>query len=176
MTALLSILLNPRVLLGIAAAAVLAFAGLKLYHAGQASTQVEFDAWKLAAAENRMLADRAQRAEEQRRQEVVNQEAKDAAQKLTQARADGVAAAAARDSMRDQLSTFLAAVHRAGQDPAPPAGGSRVRGPDPLDLLADLYSRADDEAGVLAGYADELRIRGASCERITDRLQPPAGQ
>jgi len=53
---------------------------------------------------------------------------------------------------------------------------ARVSEADPLDLLAELYSRADDEAGVLAGYADELRIRGASCERISDRLQPRAGQ
>ena len=176
MTALLSILLNPRVLLAIAAAAVLGFAGLKLYRAGQADTQADFDAWKLAAAESRVLADRAQRTEEQRRQDIVNQEIKNAAQELDQARAADAAASAAHERVRNQLSAFLAAVRRAGQDPVPAFGSPRVSGPDPLDLLADLYSRSDEAAGAIAAYADELRIRGATCERIADRLQPPASQ
>ena len=68
--------------------------------ANVARAQKEFADWKTAAAESRILADRAQRVEEQRRQAAANQEAQDAAQKLTQARADAAIANAAAGKLR----------------------------------------------------------------------------
>ncbi|WP_431276292.1 DUF2514 family protein [Variovorax ureilyticus] len=141
--------------------------------ANVARTQKEFADWKTNAAETRLLADRAQRTEEQRKQEVATKEAEDAAQKLTQARADAAIANAAAGKLRDQLAAYITSVHRAGQDPAPAAGSAGVASADPLDLLADLYSRSDEAAGAIAQYADELRIRGLAAERIADGLQPP---
>ena len=141
--------------------------------ANVARSQREFADWKTAAAENRILADRAQRTEEQRRQTAANQEAQDAAQKLTRARADAAIANAAAGKLREQLTAYIAAVRRASQEPSPATGGESVAGADPLDLLAELYSRSDEAAGRIAEYADELRIRGLAAERIADRLQPP---
>lgn len=172
MTAL-TVLLNPRAWFALALAAALAFAGVKVYGAGEAHVQTAFDQWKLTAEENRQLAAKAQRIEQERRQTVNDKEADDASQKLVQARADVLIANAAHDRVRDQLAAFIAAVHRASQDPGAAAGGARVAGADPLDLLADLYSRSDEAAGAIAGYADELRIRGLAAEHIADGLQPP---
>lgn len=159
-------------LLAVAAllAAVFAFG----YRSGCAAVQTDFDEWKVTAQESRLLADRAQRVEEQRKQTVADGEAKDAAQKLTQARADAARAAAARDGVQGQLAAYIAAVRRAGAQSDAPTGSARQSGADPLDLLAQLYSRSDGAAGTIADYADELAIRGASCERISDGLQPAA--
>ncbi|MDQ0082958.1 putative iron-regulated membrane protein [Variovorax boronicumulans] len=136
--------------------------------------KLEFSEWKTTAAENRILADRAQRNEEQRKQAVADKEAQDANSKLVQARADAVVASAAASRLRDQLAAYIAAVRRAGQDPSPATGGKGQPGADPLDLLAQLYGRTDEAAGAIGGYADDLAIRGASCERIADGLQPPS--
>ena len=37
-----------------------------------------------------------------------------------------------------------------------------------LDLLANLYRRADERAGELAQIADDARRRGSACEAIHD--------
>lgn len=142
--------------------------------ANVARAKLEFSEWKTAAAENRILADRAQRTEEQRKQAVADKEAQDANRKLVQARADAVIADAAAGKLRGQLAAYIAAVRRASQDPAAPSGGQGQPGADPLDLLAQLYGRADEAAGAIGQYADDLAIRGAACERTADGLQPAA--
>ncbi|SDX11909.1 Protein of unknown function [Variovorax sp. YR634] len=142
--------------------------------ANVARAKLEFSEWKTIAAENRILADRAQRTEEQRKQAVADKEAQDANSKLVQARADAVIASAAAGKLRDQLAAYIAAVRRASQDPAATARGKGQPGADPLDLLAQLYGRTDEAAGAIGNYADDLAIRGASCERISDALQPPS--
>lgn len=140
--------------------------------ANVARAQLAFSEWKTAAAENRILADRAQRTEEQRKQAVADKEANDANTKLARAHADAAVADAAASRMRGQLAAYIAAVRRASQDPASATGGARQPGSDPLDLLAQLYGRTDDAAGAISKYADNLAIRGAACERIGDGLQP----
>jgi hypothetical protein len=170
----MTILLNPKVWIALALAAVLAFAGAFLYRAGRAAVQSEFTQWKLTAQENRLLADRAQRTEEQRRQAVADQEAQNANSKLVRARADAVIANAAAGKLRGQLAAYIAAVRRASQGAAAAAGGASQPSADPLDLLAQLYGRTDDAAGAIGQYADQLAISGAACERIADGLQPPS--
>lgn len=169
-------LLNPKVWFAIALAAVLAFAGFFIYRAGRATVQVEFTQWKLAAQENRILADRAQRTEEQRKQSIADKEAEDASQKIVRARADVAIANAAAGKLRDQLTAYIAAVRRASQDTGPTTGSASQPSTDPLDLLAELYSRSDKGAGEIAEFADAAVIAGTACERIVDRLQPPEGK
>lgn len=90
---------------------------------------------------------------------------------LAAARADADRSRSAAGQLRRQLDDWLAAARRdaghrgtaAGQRPS-------QQGTDPLDLLADLFSRADREAGELAGYADQLRAAGESCERRHDAV------
>ncbi|WP_441616160.1 MULTISPECIES: DUF2514 family protein [unclassified Cupriavidus] len=40
----------------------------------------------------------------------------------------------------------------------------------PIGTLADVLSRADQRAGILAGYADVAGIAGQACERAYDSL------
>ncbi|WP_376740637.1 DUF2514 family protein [Pseudomonas veronii] len=37
-------------------------------------------------------------------------------------------------------------------------------------VLADVLKRADQRAGDMAGYADQSRIRGVTCEQAYDSL------
>lgn len=90
---------------------------------------------------------------------------------ITAARADAVDARLAGDRLQQRVAALVAAARAAsahpGAEPAvAPAG-------DALDLLADVFSRADARAGVLADYADAARIAGAGCERDYDALTAP---
>ena len=76
--------------------------------------------------------------------------------------------AATGDRLRDELAEFKRRARSAATCPA--ERGTRVAGPDPLDLLADVYARADREAAELGRYADELRRAGAACERASDAV------
>lgn len=122
-----------------------------------------------AAAEVRMLADRAQRTEEQRRAAAVTKEATDAQSRIVsleddlrgaRAAADGLRAAAADTARRARAHTCAAAA-----SPGQP-------GADPIGVLADVLGRADQRAGIVAEYADRLRIAGFGCEHSYDALTP----
>ncbi|MGW8408442.1 DUF2514 family protein, partial [Streptomyces albidoflavus] len=78
--------------------------------------------------------------------------------------ADAAAAGGAADGLRKQVAALIAEVRRAGA-----TSGSTTAG-DPLDLLADLFGRADERAGELARIADERGIAGRQCERAYDAL------
>lgn len=80
-------------------------------------------------------------------------------------------AAAARDvSLRlsRQLAAFTTAHRGASGNPPPSSIGPSAE--SALDLLANLFSRADTEAGELAEYADRARIAGQLCEASYDAL------
>lgn len=111
------------------------------------------------------------RAEDKRRIETQAKEINDAIKKSEAARADARAADAVSRELRARLATITNA-SRNPFDPAtvsssPPAG-------DTIGVLADLLSRADQRAGVLAAYADAARIAGQACERSYDALIPPS--
>lgn len=109
------------------------------------------------------------RTEEQRRTKAVQEIANDAESKLEVARADAGRARVAADGLRRQLAAFTAA-HRGETRP-----GADIAGPGPaagtaVDLLADLFSRADDAAEILAEALDRSREAGTACERIYDTV------
>lgn len=167
----MTILLNPKLWLAIALAGLLAWAGHFLYGAGEAHVQGDFDAYKLAAEESRVLADRATALESERKQSVVNKEIDRAHQETIQARADAAAAGAARDQLHNQLATYVAAVHRLA-DTASAVRSTSVPSATAVDLLAKLYSGSDDAEGAIAAFADGLDRAGSACERISDGQQP----
>ncbi|VVD74215.1 MULTISPECIES: DUF2514 family protein [Pandoraea] len=71
------------------------------------------------------------------------------------------------DGLRKQLGQYVAAArHSPAASGSTPAGG----GADPLDLLAGLFTRADQAAGELAKFADAAHIAGLACERSYDAL------
>ncbi|MDN7936447.1 DUF2514 family protein [Burkholderia metallica] len=90
--------------------------------------------------------------------------ATDAAKERDQARADAAAADGVADGLRKQVAELVADARRAGTAAGSPATG------DALDLLADLFGRADERAGELAKIADERGIAGQQCERSYDAL------
>ena len=101
----------------------------------------------------------------------IEKEASDGQTRIDLARRDAGAARAAADSLRADVARYRAAA-RAASNP-----GSATAGPaaaDALDLLADLFSRADQRAGELAEFADAAHAAGRTCQRSYDALTKPS--
>ena len=116
-----------------------------------------------AAADAQALA----RTEEQRRQAVMGEIVNDANTKIAAATADAIASAVVADRLRDELTRIRnsgpgrnSTVARAGQTAS-----------DPIGVLAIVLREIDDQAGILAEYADKSRIAGLACEAAYDGLR-----
>lgn len=112
------------------------------------------------------------RIEEQRRQQAINKVIQNASQQIYAAHNDAVSANAVANRLHEQadkLAQRLADRERACGSPTtrggPPASRSQ--------LLADLFKRADEEAGRMAAIADEARVRGLACEQAYGGLGQP---
>ncbi|WP_174904261.1 DUF2514 family protein [Burkholderia pseudomultivorans] len=90
--------------------------------------------------------------------------AEDASKKRDLARADAAAAAAAADGLRKQVIKLVTRT----RDSAVAAGGATAC--DALDLLADVFGRADEAAGKLARIADERKRLGPTVSPIRARV------
>ena len=106
------------------------------------------------------------RSEEQRRINTLEVIANDTRNKLDAAQADAATARTTAASLRQQLADYR---QRARSNPAI-AGGSTTA-EDPLFLLSDLLSRADERAGELAEFADRAHLAGRACEAAYDSLR-----
>jgi len=100
------------------------------------------------------------KAQEENASETTNQ--------IQAARADADDARRAGERLQQRVAAHVAAArataaHSSAEPSVAPAG-------DPIGVLADVLSRADARAGVLAKYADAARVAGASCERDYDAL------
>jgi len=94
-------------------------------------------------------------------QSGVIDDAKKAADRAT---ADAAANASDAAGLRRQLANYTASVrHSTAVCASAPAG-------DPIGVLADVLSRADERAGKLAQFADAAHIAGLACERSYDAL------
>lgn len=113
---------------------------------------------------------KAARDEEQRRTTAVQEIANDTQTKLDRARADAGRAHAAAAGLRGQLAAFTAA-HRGETCSGATVAGTGPAAGTALDLLADLFSRVDDVAGVLAEALDRSREAGTACERTYDAMK-----
>ncbi|MBX8534512.1 DUF2514 domain-containing protein [Pseudomonas cichorii] len=106
-------------------------------------------------------AEAAERDKEQARQRSLNKAIQDGQKVLDQAHAD-LAAARADNSVR-RAADDLAAKRQASSHSctaATSAAATRA-----VMVLADVFKRADERAGDLAGYADEGRARAVTCEK-----------
>lgn len=106
------------------------------------------------------------RAEEQHRINTLEVIANDTRSKLDAANADAATARAAATGLRQQLADYR---QRARSNPTI-AGGS-TPAEDPLFLLSDLLSRADERAGELAEFADRAHLAGRACEAAYNSLR-----
>ena len=107
------------------------------------------------------------RAAEKEWQTRFDKEARDGQDRIDAARRDAAGARAAADGLRATLARYRSAA-RAAQD-----SGTASTGPaagDALDLLADLFSRADETAGELAAALDLSHSAGVTCQRAYDAL------
>lgn len=116
------------------------------------------------------LAVQAERELETQRRAAQDKVIHDAETQAAKNLVDATAARIERDGMRHQLTAYVAASRQTRSDSAAPITSTSTR--NPLDLLSELFSRADDRAGDLAIYADDLRTRLVACERSYDALTP----
>lgn len=107
------------------------------------------------------------REEEQRRINTMEVIADDTRSKLDAAHADAATARTAATGLRQQLADYR---QRSACSPAVTGGIAATE--DPLFLLSDLLSRADERARELADFADRAHIAGRSCEAAYDSLRP----
>lgn len=132
--------------------------------------------WAVQLADARDQALRAEQDATQREHELtaqVEQITQEAQHAKNQLHADRAAADAAAASLRQQIAALSARVdrHPANPDPAPAGVGQGQPDTRALDLLAELFARADSAASDLAEYADGLRAAGLACERAYDRAR-----
>lgn len=116
----------------------------------------------------------AQAAAEKRERDKEAQRAADVQEVATHAQSqiDSLAADLADSrGVADSLRAAVDSARRRACPSAPAAGaGQGQPGADPIGVLADVFTRADQRAGELAEYADRLRIAGTGCERAYDSL------
>jgi len=164
-------ILDSRVWLAAILALALAYVGGRWQQSRSdaARYQAERTATALDAARVQIKAVDAARLEEQRRTTAQTEIANAATKDLAQARADAGAAADAASRLRQRVDQLLAAA-RSANDPGAAGGGQGKSGGDPLDVLVDVLGRSDKASGILAAYADELKVAGLACERSYDAL------
>ena len=156
-------MIDPRSLIPVAAfAAGLILAGtVQGWRYGKQIAEIN-------AAQAQALTDAvtAAREEEQRRTKTMEVIADDTRSKLDAAHADAATARTAAAGLRQQLADYR---QRARSNP-PVAGGS-TPAEDPLVLLSELLSGADERAGDLAEFADRAHLAGRACETAYDSLR-----
>ncbi|HGB4478595.1 DUF2514 family protein [Salmonella enterica] len=145
------------------------------FSAGQADANQEWSRrWaERDSADARATAEReaAERAEEQRRQRVADEEQKRADEELAKVQADAADAQRARDGLQQQLATLqrqLAGSETGRLSALAAAGQAKA---ETGVLLAQLLGEADELAGKFAKEADERYVAGVTCERIYGQVR-----
>lgn len=161
--------------------ALLLLAGLLLWgahHNGYESGKFDSNRdWKVKWAERDgkdllELAGRQEqeRAEEQRRQNQINQVTADAQTQLDKARLDAAGAQSAADKLQLTIATIrrqLAASETSKLSTAASSSSARATA---TDMFAQLLIESDRAAGEYAAAADRARIAGLACERSYDAI------
>lgn len=157
-------MIDPRILIPVAtfAAGLLVAATVQGWRYGEQLADI-----RAAQAQAVTAAVTKARAEEQRRINTLEVIADDTRSKLDAAHADAATARTAAASLRQQLADY-----RKRSACSPAATGGSTPAEDPLFLLSDLLSRADERAGELADFADRSHIAGRACEAAYDSLRP----
>jgi hypothetical protein len=145
--------------------------GQARFKAGQELVQGRWDAQTVRQQRAAIQAQAAAAAETQRRlgaqKEIINA----TSAQLDRAQADADAAGRAGQRLRADLAAYIA-THRGGATSSAAAASAGASTGDALDVLAQLFSGADDTAGELAQAADRARVAGLACERSYDALTP----
>lgn len=142
---------------------------VRLHHekAAHAEDVRQWDKERGDAAQQYSKALETYRIEEQRRIDAQTKVIQDAQIKTQQAAADAARADSERDRLRQQVSAYAKA-SRAAKDTSTANGSTDAA--DPIGVLADLFGLADERAGKLASYADQLRTAGEACQASYNSL------
>lgn len=163
-----------RILLYIAAVAIVLIGLFLAYSHGQSVTNAEWqakwnarDAWD---ADAKALNESAERTKEQSRQQAINKVVQNGQALIDTAAAAVTAANRESDRLRsaaDGLASRIAAGQAGGNSCTAAASQAATRA---VMVFADVLKRADQRAGDLAATADQSRGRGVTCERAYDGL------
>lgn len=112
----------------------------------------------------------AERAEEQRRQQIANEEQKHAEEELAKVRADAAGAEHARRGLQQQLRQLQRQLgdSETGRLSAVAAAGAATA--ETARVLAIMLGESDRRAGIYAEEADRAYVAGSSCERTYDKV------
>lgn len=119
-----------------------------------------------AKAENESAA----RAREQAYQLSINKVVQDGQRTIDQLTADAAAERASRSGVQleaGKLAARLAASQAGGHSCTAATSAAATRA---IMVLADVFKRADERAGDLAGYADQIHARGMTCQQAYGAL------
>ena len=168
-------------------------ASLQVLVLGLASTAA-VQTWRLQGAQLEAAEAKAQQAKQQAEGERLARVASETNRQLerqyreqvseieTRAQADLAQSRVAVDRARDaglRLQRELASYverQRASASAAAAACQCQADTSPAVDLLAELFRRADQRAGELAAIADEARIRGLACEASYDAVKKAGDQ
>ena len=134
--------------LGFAAAATIYKAAISKMETAQAEREAEIATAVLETQQNQI---------------TQMETALNVAQKQTiQARADADAATAATRRLRQSLADY-----RARHANTAASSGQGEPGSDPIGVLAELLEGLADRGAEISRYADEVKIAGAACEKLS---------
>ena len=149
---------------------------LSRVHAAEKAVHAHYAGVLAEIRDKTAAAARAFRATETAWRSAIDKEAEDGQTRIDLARRDAVAARVSADGLRADVARYRAAARSATNSGVAAAGPTAS---DALDLLADLFGRADEAAGELAEFADAAHAAGLTCQRSYDALtkpnQPDAG-
>ncbi|MCK1783340.1 DUF2514 domain-containing protein [Pseudomonas sp. TNT11] len=163
-----------KILPYIAALLLVAGALFGAYHHGETVANDEWQArWNdrdTRDAQAKEQNEAAERAKEQARQQAINKVVQNGQALIDTAAAAVTAANRESDRLRsaaDGLASRIAASQAGGNSCTAAASAAATRA---VMVLADVFKRADQRAGDLAGFADQSHSRGVTCEQAFDGL------
>lgn len=144
------------------------------YHHGVSVTDATWQAeWakrdtrdEAARAENESAA----RAREQAYQLSINKVVQDGQRTIDQLTADAAVERASRNGVQlqaDKLAARIAASQAGGYSCTAATSAAATRA---IMVFADVFKRADERAGDLAGYAQDSHSRGVTCQQAYGAL------
>jgi hypothetical protein len=163
----------------IAAALVAVGALFGAYHHGvtvtDATWQAEWNARDTRDAQAKVENEAATRAREQSYQHSIDKAVQDGQRTIDQLTADAAAERASRNGVQleaDKLAARLAASQAGGHSCTSATSAAANRA---VMVLADVFKRADERAGDLAGYAQDSHARGMICAQAYDGVRSGTG-
>lgn len=144
------------------------------YHHGVSVTDATWQAeWAKRDTRDeaaRAANESAARVREQAYQHAIDKAVQDGQRTIDQLTADAAAERASRNGVQleaDKLAARLAASQASGHSCTAATSAAATRA---VMVLADVFKRADERAGELAGYAQDSHARGLICQKAYGAL------